>query len=158
MWTPMRIQLQVGLLWRVIPNMWFIGIVLAKYNCYPLCHFLWHIVTQCDTLPCDPEWLWHCRLSNKGKQNSFLLPHCSSNKYTVSQKNVPMIHWYGKNGPYLLEYFTYSEPKKCPNDLLMLKDWFISQELLIGIKWFMYHWKGLHHSFPKQVTSLHNIA
>ena len=28
----------------------------------------------------------------------------------------------------------YSEPKKCPNDLLMLKDWFISQELLIGIK------------------------
>ena len=29
---------------------------------------------------------------------------------------------------------TYSEPKKHPNDLLMLKDWFISQELLIGIK------------------------
>ena len=44
---------------------------------------------------------------------------------------------------------TYSEPKKCPNDLLMLKDWFISQKLLIGIKWVIYHWKGLHYSIPK---------
>ena len=52
----------------------------------------------------------------------------------------------------------YSEPKKCPNDLLMLKDWFISQELLIRIKCLMYHWKGLHYSFPKQVILLHNIA
>ena len=57
-----------------------------------------------------------------------------------------------------ITFVVYSEPKKCPNDLLILKDWFISQELLIGIKWFMYHWKGLHHSFPKQVTLLHNIA
>ena len=29
---------------------------------------------------------------------------------------------------------TYSESKKCPNDVPMLKDWSISQELLIGIK------------------------
>ena len=34
----------------------------------------------------------------------------------------------------IMGHTLYSESKKCPNDVPMLKDWSISQELLIGIK------------------------
>ena len=47
--------------------------------------------------------------------------------------------------------YSYSESKKRPNDVPMLKDWSISQELLIGIRCSMYRWKGLHYSFPTKV-------